>query len=203
MKLYGDLVSPFVRMAMVTALECDLQDRVQLERELVKPSEENERLAALSAIGKIPILVTEHGHAIYDSRVIMEYLVHASGHKELLPGDGVKRFRILTLQALGQGLAEAAVALRYETATRPAELKWNEFVTRLETRLAAIVADLEQNWASDLEQVNAGAIAVAVALCYIDFRLPNFAWRTSAPRLQVAIAAIAERDSFKRTALTQ
>lgn len=203
MKLYGDLVSPFVRMAMVTVHECNLQDRVQLERELVKPFEENERLAALSAIGKIPILVTEHGHAVYDSRVIMEYLVHASGHKEMLPDDGVKRFRTLTLQALGQGLAEAAVALRYETAIRPAELKWNDLVNRLETRLAAIVADLEKNWVSDFEQVNAGSIAVAVALCYIDFRLANFTWRASAPRLQAAIEAIVDRDSFKRTALTQ
>ncbi len=57
-----------------------------------------------------------------DSRVIMEYLCHVAGNSVLIPDDGVKRFRILTLQALGLGLGDAAGRLRYETAARPCRI---------------------------------------------------------------------------------
>ena len=103
MKIYGDMISPFVRMTLVTAHETGLSGRVEHVTEGVRPTEVNSKLAALSAIGKIPILETDHGHAVYDSRVIIEYLCHVAGNSALIPDDGVKRFRVLTLQALAQG----------------------------------------------------------------------------------------------------
>ncbi len=101
MKIYGDLISPFVRMTVVTAHEVGLGDKVLHIVEAVKPTEVNQKLAALSPIGKIPILETDHGHGIHDSRVIIEYLCHVAGNSTLIPNDGVKRFKVLTLQALG------------------------------------------------------------------------------------------------------
>ena len=148
-----------------------LAGRVEHEKELVKPTEENKKLSSLSAIGKVPVLVTDHGHAVYDSRVIIEYFAHVSGNTSIIPDDGVKRFRVLTMQALGQGLADAAVAYRYETAARPAEFKWPDFAARLEQRISSIIADADKNWAAELNEVHAGSIAIAVALAYIDFRI--------------------------------
>ncbi len=119
MKIYGDLISPFVRMTVVAAHEVGLGDKVQHIVEPVRPTEVNAKLASLSPIGKIPVLETDHGHGVYDSRVIIEYLAHVAGNTNLIPHEPAKRFRVLTLQALGQGLADSAVAYRYETAMRP------------------------------------------------------------------------------------
>src|SRR5262245_24651350 len=135
MKIYGDLISPFVRMCLVTAHEAGIGDKVELVAAKVAPTVANESLAALSPIAKIPVLVTDHGHPVHDSRVIIEYLCHVSGNKTLIPDDGVKRFRVLTLQAIGQGIAEAAVSYRYETAQRPEGLQWGAFKDRLKLRV--------------------------------------------------------------------
>ncbi len=202
MKVYGDTISPFVRMCLVTAHECGLAGKLEHVREAVKPTEANPKLTSLSALGKIPILETDHHHAIYDSRVIIEYLAHVSGNKTLIPDDGVKRFRILTLQALAQGMADVAVAYRYETAVRPQGLQWTGWMERTEQRINAALDDMDRNWTSELVDVTAGSIAAAVTLSYIDFRLPAFNWRDTRPGLTAFHARFSERESMQKTALT-
>lgn len=201
MKIYGDMISPFVRMTIVTAHEAGLGSRVEHVVEAVKPTEVNEKLARLSPIGKIPVLETDHGHGIYDSRVIIEYLCHTAGNHDLIPADGVKRFRVLTLQALALGLAEAAVGYRYEIAARPQGLQWQDWMKRTMTRIAAAIDDLEANWQDTLADVNAGSIAAAVTLSYIDFRLGDLGWRNGRPKLAAWHAAFCQRDSMVKTAL--
>lgn len=202
MKLYGDLLSPFVRMCMATAHEVGLGTRVEHIVENTNPAKVNERLAALSPIGKIPILETDHGHGVYDSRVIIEYLCHVAGNTTLIPHDGVKRFRVLTLQALGQGMADAAVAYRYEVAARPKGLQWEDWMSRTVARIHAAQDEAENNWMGDLAEVNVGSIAVAVTLAYIDFRMPDFGWRNGRPKLAAWHAAFLECDSMKKTVIT-
>lgn len=201
MKIYGDVISPFVRMTLVTAHEVGLGDKVQHLVEPVKPTEVNAKLAALSPIGKIPILETDHGHGIFDSRVIIEYLCHVAGNSTLIPDDGVKRFKVLTLQALGQGLAESAVAYRYEVGVRPKGLQWQEWMDRTLVRINATCDDLEKNWQACLADVNAGAIAVAVTLSYIDFRLGDLNWRGNRPKLSAFHETFSKRSSMMKTEL--
>lgn len=199
MKIYGDFLSPFVRMTFVTAHEIGLGDKVRHEKEMVSPTKANPKLTALSPIGKVPVLETDHGHAIYDSRVIIEYLCHVAGNGTLIPDDGVKRFRVLTLLALAQGLGDAAVAYRYETAARPKDLQWAEWSARQMARMTAAVDELEAKWQPCLAEVNAGSIAAAVVLSYIDFRLPDVAWRDGRPKLAAFHQAFAARDSMRKT----
>ena len=201
MKIYGDLISPFVRMTMVTAHEVGLADKVQHIVEAVKLTEVNAKLAALSPIGKIPVLETDHGHGVYDSRVIIEYLCHVAGNSTLIPDDGVKRFKVLTLLALGQGMADAGVAYRYEIGVRPKGLQWQEFMERTVARINAALDDLENNWSAALTEVSAGSIAVAVTLGYIDFRLGELNWRNGRPKLAAFHEAFSQRDSMMKTAL--
>jgi len=201
MKLYGDLLSPFVRMSMVTAHEVGLGSRVEHIVENTNPAKVNERLAALSPIGKIPILETDHGQGVYDSRVIMEYLCHVAGNTALIPNDGVKRFRVLTLQALGQGMADAAVAYRYEVAARPKGLQWEDWMTRALARIHAAQDDVETNWMDSLSEINVGSIAVGVTLAYIDFRMPDFGWRNGRPKLAAWHEGFCKRDSMIKTVI--
>jgi glutathione S-transferase len=201
MKLYGAIGSPFVRMCMVTALESDLGGRVQLIPTSASPSEVNADLQKLSPIAKIPVLETDHGHALYDSRVIMEYLTHVSGHKNLLPDDGVKRFRILTLIALAQGMADAAVGLRYEQAARPKGLQWDDWMTRAVARLNACADELEAHWRDTLQEVNLGSIAVAVTLSYVDYRHEAVNWRKDRAQLTQFHETFSKRSSMVNAAL--
>lgn len=203
MKIYGDVISPFVRMTLVTAHEAGIADRIKHVREAVKPTEPNPKLTALSPIGKVPVLETDHHHPLYDSRVIMEYLAHVAGNSTLIPDDGVKRFRALTLLALGQGLAEAAVGLRYETAARPQGLQWQEWIDRTHKRIAAACDDADRNWSADLAGITAGTIALACALAYMDLRHPGFAWRDGRPALSAFLERFAKRPSMIAYPLTK
>jgi glutathione S-transferase len=188
-------------MCLVTAHECGLSGKLEHVREAVTPTQANPKLTALSALGKIPILETDHNHPIYDSRVIIEYLAHVAGNITLIPDDGVKRFRILTLQALSQGLADVCVAYRYETAARPQGLQWTDWMARTEQRINAAMDDMDRSWQAELADVTAGTIAIAVALAYIDFRLPDFNWRDTRPRLGAFHEKFSARVSMVKTAL--
>ena len=201
MKLYGALNSPYVRMSMVTALEVGLGLRVQLVKADLTFVQTDKHLERLSALGKVPVLETDHGHPIYDSRVIMEYLCHIAGNKALLPDDGVKRFRILTLLALAQGLCDAAVGLRVETANRPKGLQWAELEARLKSRINACIDELETHWQKDLGEVNLCSIATACSLGYLDYRHGWLDWRKSHTSLAHFAEGFSARDSMINAAL--
>lgn len=196
MKLHGDVRSPFVRMCLVTAHECGIKDKLSLVEASVKPTEVNSALEKLSPIGKIPVLETDHAHAIYDSRVIMEYLAHIAGNRSFIPDDGVKRFRVLTLLALAQGMADAAVALRYEQTQRPEAGRWPDYMVRLRNRILAGFDDIENNWMDVLTGVSAGTVALACAVGYIDFRHGDLDWRASRPNTTAFIASFNARPSM-------
>jgi glutathione S-transferase len=184
MKIHGDVISPFTRMCLVTAHELGLKDQVKLVPAAVKPAEVNTFLSKLSPIGKIPVLETDHGHAIYDSRVIMEYLAHHAGEKNFIPDDGVKRFRVLTLLALAQGIADAAVSMRYEQVQRPEGMRWTEYRSRQKARIEDGLDDIEANWMESLRNIDAASISVGCMLGYIDFRHDALNWRSGRPHLE-------------------
>jgi glutathione S-transferase len=183
MKLYGDVISPFTRMCLVTINEIGLKDIVRLVPAAVKPAEVNEFLSKLSPIGKIPILETAQGQSIYDSRVIMEYLADHAGDLDFFPRKMEKKFRVLTLLALAQGMCEAAVAKRYEQVQRPENMRWTEYRQRLRQRIEQGLDEIEQNWIEDLIEVHAGSVAVACMLGYIDYRHDALKWRINRPKL--------------------
>ena len=201
MKIYGDIISPFVRMSMVCAHEAGLGDKVTLAETKVSPIEANSSLVPVAPLGKIPVLITDHGHAVYDSRVIMEYLCHVAGNSSLIPDDGVKRFKVLTLQALAQGMGDASVGYRYETGVRPKELQWEGWKSRQRTRVHDSLDELEKNWSPVLAEVNVGSIAVAVVLDYIDFRMPDWAWRDGRKNLTAFHYSFAKRPSMTKNGL--
>lgn len=189
-------------MCLVTGHEVGLAGKVALSPASVMPAEVNSLLAKLSPIGKIPVLETDHGHAIYDSRVIMEYLAHHAGASWFIPDDGVKRFRVLTLLALAQGIADAAVGLRYEQAQRPEDKRWPDYGTRLEARILDGLDDIEMNWQDCLHGVSAASVAVACTLGYVDLRHAALQWRKGRPLTAAFESQFATRDSMKAWPLT-
>lgn len=201
MKLHGVLNSPYVRMCMVTALEVGLGQRIQMIKPDMTFVKADAALERLSALGKAPVLETDHGHPLYDSRVIMEYLCHSAGNKALLHDDGVKRFRILTLLAFALGLSDAAIGLRVETTSRPKGLQWPEMEARLKQRITASLAELETHWQKDLNEINLGSIAAACALGYIEYRHGWLDWRKEFSALARFQDSFNARDSMIKAPL--
>lgn len=200
MKLHYAAASPFVRMVLVTAHEAGLGESLELvPTGTFLPIEAHEAVVRDNPLGKIPALILDDGAALYDSRVICEYLVTLAGATSLLPPEGPARWRVLTLQALAQGLADTGVNLRYETALRPAELQWNKWTEANSARMARVFDAFAGPSLPLLDTVTVGSIAAAVALAYMDFRFPDSGWRTGREALADWHAEFSKRPSMRAT----
>jgi glutathione S-transferase len=197
MKLYSNPASPFSRKARIVIRELDLTRLV--EEINVNPAASDE-LRRINPLGKIPVLVLKDGSTLVDSPVICEYLNDLGGGK-LFPGMSLwrevsGRWRALTLQALGDGICDAAVARVYE-GRRPPELQSEAVVHK---HVAAITRSLDVlDRARFAEVPTIGEIAVACALGYLDFRLPELDWRQTRPNLSDWYEKFAQYPSMKDT----
>ncbi|MFN6956562.1 MAG: glutathione S-transferase C-terminal domain-containing protein, partial [Acetobacteraceae bacterium] len=134
--------------------------------------------------------------------VIVEYLDGLPGGPRLIPEGGAARLRALTLQALADGLCDAAVALRYETAVRPEALRWPEWSAGQTTKVVASLDTLERAWLSHLAStLDIGVIATACALGYLDYRFAALGWREGRPGLAAWYQGFAARPSMQATAI--
>lgn len=200
MKLHYNPASPYVRKVRVFAIETGLADRIELVPEKVSPVDPNRDVVADNPLGKIPALVTDDGHALYDSRVICEYLDSLHGSTRMFPERGEARWSALRRQALADGMCDAAVITRYETAMRPEELRWPAWIENqmLKFRRAADVMEHEVEALAGT--IDIGTITLACALGYLDFRYPDEGWRDTRPNLATWFSAFDERPSMRETA---
>jgi glutathione S-transferase len=192
MKLYMSPASPYVRKVRVVAHELG----VSLDTVAVDVSRPDPGYAAINPIQRIPALVLEDGSSLFDSPVICEYLdaTHGGG---LFPPAGPERWRVLRLQALGDGIMDAAVPRRGETM-RPAQQQSPARLAAYERSIRQVLDALESG-VEDLAGVNIGTIAVACALGYLDLRFPGDAWREGRPRLAAWYAEFEGRPSMQAT----
>lgn len=131
-------------------------------------------------LGKIPVLVFANGDTLYDSRVIAEYFDTLAGGGKLFPAEPAARFEALKLQALGDGINDAALLIRYETVSRPEPLRHAETLALHAGKVERGLAQLDRRPPSGA--VTIGHVAVATALGYQDLRFGG-AWRTKYPNL--------------------
>ena len=144
MKLFYSATSPFVRKCLVVARELGLQDRIELVPASPHPVNRDPDVVARNPLGKIPTLLSGDGATLYDSRVICEYL-DAIGGGRLFPRDGAAHWTALAEQALGDGIMDAAVLVRYETAARPESLRWPEWIAGQTEKLVSGLAYVERH----------------------------------------------------------
>lgn len=177
MRLVHSTVSPFARKVVMAVDVLGLTKQIELV-DAASPAANSLRPA--NPLGKIPLLILDDGKAIFDSRVIVEYLDNLAGGGRLLPHDPSERVRTLVLQALADGISDAAVLIVYEGRYRGPEQASDQWLQRQQLKIDQGLISLE---ASLQEQaVNAGTIAVAAALSYLDLRHAG-AWRKYHPRL--------------------
>jgi glutathione S-transferase len=199
MRLHTNPASPFGRKVMIVVLEKGLEDRVEAASRQVSPVAPNAAVVADNPLGKIPCLVTDDGLALYDSRVIAEYLDGQGAAPVLFPAAGRERLVTLGLQALGDGILDAGVATRYETFLRPEALRWSEWVAGQKLKITRSLDHLEADIASLDGRIDVGSIAIGCALGYLDFRFADDPWREGRPGLAAWYERFAKRPSMQAT----
>lgn len=200
MKLHTHPASPFGRKVKVAAIEIGLFERLELANLQTSPLASDPGLVADNPLGKIPCLVLDDGSALYDSRVICEYLDTLHEGTRLFPEPMAGRWTALRRQALGDGIAEAALLARYETFLRPEELRWHGWVEAQLAKVRHAIDRLEAEAEELAGRIDIGAISLACALGYVDFRHPGLDWRHGHPALTAWFEVMAARASMTDTA---
>jgi glutathione S-transferase len=187
-----------VRKVVVVAIEVGLEPQIERIATNATPLNLFEPLARENPLSKVPALVTDDGVALFDSRVICEYLDSLHSGRKLFPEGGRERWTALRQQALADGIMDAAVAWRYETALRPLESQWQPWsdgqLNKVRSGLDALEAE-HDDLAGDL---NIGQIAVACTLGWLQIRLSED-WRASRPALSDWFDRISDRPSMRAT----
>lgn len=200
MKLFHNIASPFVRKVRVLAAETGLASRIELAQSVFTPVSPDADLFASNPLGKIPTLMLDDGTALFDSRVICEYLDSLHAGPKMFPSEGEARWAALTRQALGDGILDAAVGMRYELALREPSRQWPEWIENQRQKYRRSLDALEAEAASLDGALDIGVITSACALGYLDFRYPDEGWRDTRPGLARWYASFSERDSMCTTA---
>ncbi len=195
MKLRYSTTSPYVRKVLITAIETD-QESV-IDRIPTNPWDPETDLPEDNPLGKVPALVVDEGLTLFDSPVICEYLCSRVG-APLIPKQGFDRWRVLRLQALGDGLLDAAV-LRLLEGRRPAETQKADWIERQKRVIGRALDALEEVVGDWGEELTLGQVTAGAALGYLDFRFPGDEWRNGRPGLAGWYETFSRRPSMKET----
>lgn len=171
--------SPFGRKCKMAAMVLGLIDQIDIVPADTRDPQDS--LRKQNPLGKIPILITEDGLELYDSPVICEYLDMKAGGGKLFPA-GDARWPALRLQALADGILDAAILQVYERRYRTEDIVHQPWLDMQQGKVDRALNWLEANTPEAGGEPNVGDITLACALSYLDFRF-NGDWREGRPRL--------------------
>jgi len=200
MKLLGNAPSPYTRKVRIVLAE----KKIDCDFEVVDANPADSPVTAHNPLGKIPTLLLDEGTALYDSRVIVEFLDSVSPIARLIPDDNRERVAVRRWEALADGTLDAGLLVRYESL-RPKKEQgkaWTEKQTGKLTRgLGTIAAELgERAWCHG-DRYSLADIAVGCCLGWVAFRKPgNVDWRSAYPNLDRFYNKLMERPAFAETA---
>jgi glutathione S-transferase len=201
MKLLGSKTSPYVRKVRIVMLEKKL-DYVFVPEDVWSAQS---TISETNPLGKVPCLIMEAGEALFDSRVIVEYLDTLSPVGKLIPTVGRERAEIKTWEALADGVLDAAILARLEATwvgRSPAERSqaWiDRQLGKIHASLKAMSKGLGDKPYCAGIHLSLADVAVGCALSYMDFRFAQIDWRSDYPNLQKLLDKLMLRPSFAET----
>ena len=201
MKLIGSVPSPYVRKVRVVMAEKKLE--YEFVQEDVWASDST--ITSSNPLGKVPCLVMEGGEALFDSRVIVEYLDTLSPVGKLIPPSGRERTEVKIWEALADGLLDAAITARLEahwpgrSEAERSQVWIDRHLGKVHDSLVAMSQGLGDKPYCCGTHLNLADLAVGCALGYLDFRFPLIGWRDDYANLAVLQEKLAQRASFMET----
>jgi len=200
MKLIGSLASPYVRKVRIAMAEKKLDYDFVLEDVWAADT----TIQTSNPLGKVPCLVMEDGGAMFDSRVIVEYLDTLTPVGKLIPPNGRERAEVKCWEALADGVTDAGVLIRLERTQRPQIQQSPAWIERqlgkVNAGLTALAAGLGDKPFCAGNHYTLADVATGCALAWLAFRFPEIDWRTDHPNLAKLHEKLSERVSFKDTA---
>ena len=204
MKLIGSSTSPYVRKVRVVMAEKKLDYEFLIEDVWAS----NTIIQSSNPLGKVPCLIMEGGDAIFDSRVIVEYLDTLSPVGKLIAQPGRERAEVKTWEALADGLLDACILARLEKnwAGRTDSQRSSAWIDRQMDKVDACLNSISMALAERPffvgNLLSLADIAVGCALAYLDFRFPDISWRTRYENLGPYLEKLLLRPSFIDTNFT-
>jgi glutathione S-transferase len=201
MKLLGAVSSPYVRKVRIVMAEKKLD--YQFVPEDVWAADTS--IGQSNPLGKVPCLVMEGGEALFDSRVIVEYLDTLSPVGKLIPGMGRERAEVKTWEALADGVLDALILARLEanwagrTKAQRSQAWIDRQMVKVHASLDAMAKGLGDKPFCAGIHLSLADVAVGCALGYLDFRFADIDWRSSHPSLARLSEKLAQRPSFADT----
>ncbi|WP_298015545.1 glutathione S-transferase N-terminal domain-containing protein [uncultured Castellaniella sp.] len=199
MRLIGSLTSPYVRKVRIVLAEKKLDYELVLD----DPWSSNTQTTAYNPLGKVPCLILDENEALFDSRVIVEYLDTLSPVGRLIPPPGRERVAVKRWEATADGIMDAAAAAFMETHRRPEPQRSADWVKRQTAKIHAALDYMngllgEQPYCTGVNLCLAD-IAVGAALGYLDLRSPDLNWRAHHANLARLAEKLDARPSFVST----
>ena len=202
MKLIGSTTSPYVRKVRVVLAE----KKLEYTFEPANPWEPAPELRQHNPRGKVPcLLLSKPGMALYDSRVIVEYLDTLSPVCRLIPTTGRDRLAVKIWEALADGVLDAGVLARLEQhwEGREPQQRSQAWVDRqlgkVQAGLAEMSRQLEDKPFCTGIQFSLADVAVGCTLGWLDFRFPQIDWRSRYANLAELHDKLLQRPSFAET----
>lgn len=200
MKLIGSLTSPYVRKVRIVMSEKKLDYQLELEDVWSRDA-----ILRSNPLGKVPCLVMEGGEAVFDSRVIVEYLDTRSPVMRLIPETSRERTEVRTWEALADGVLDASILARLEQ-TWAGRAEGERSQAWIDRQLGKVRASLEaistgladKPWCTGVH-MSLADIAVGCALGYLQFRFPDIDWRRDHANLGRLADKLNARQSFLDT----
>ena len=202
MKLIGSPASPYARKVRVVMAEKKLDYQYVIEDVWAPDS----AITESNPLGKVPCLIMEAGEAVFDSRVIVEYLDTLSPVGKLIPAQGRERAEVKTWESLADGLMDAALLARMEvmfkgrTEAQRSQPWIDRQLGKINAVLKAMSTGLADKPFCSGVHFSLSDVAVGCALGYLAYRFPQIAWRDTYPNLVKLQDKLAQRPSFMETA---
>ena len=201
MKLIGATTSPYVRKVRIVMAEKKLD--YQFLSQDVWSSDTT--IATSNPLGKVPCLIMEGGEAVFDSRVIVEYLDTLSPVGKLIPPSGRERAEVKTWEALADGVLDASILARLEATwagrsdAQRCQAWMDRQMDKVDGALKAMSLGLGDKPFCSGIHLSLSDVAVGCALSYLSFRFPDIEWRTTYSNLARLADKLALRQSFSDT----
>jgi glutathione S-transferase len=198
MKLIGSNTSPYVRKVRIVMAEKKL-DYQFVEEDVWAATT---TISESNPLGKVPCLVMEGGEAVFDSRVIVEYLDTLSPVGKLIPAQGRERAEVKTWEALADGLLDASILARLEatwsgrTDAQRSQAWIERQAGRIHAALKAMSIGLAEKPFCSGIHFSLSDVAVGCALGYLDLRFSQIPWRDTYPNLAKLQEKLMLRASF-------